>query len=66
MKANPGEWWRNPNATIFSYEYTDLQVQLSIQPLFSSVHSAAALETEGFEFDLLWQTDIDGLTIRST
>ena len=27
--------------------------------------NASALETQGFEFDLLWNTDIDGLTLRS-
>lgn len=54
------------NATAFSYEYEDLQVQLfnSIIIQFETFN-ASALETEGLEFDMLWQTNIDGLTVRS-
>ena len=66
MKANLMNGGMRLNATIFSYEYTDLQVQLfNSTAIQFSTFNASALETEGFEFDLLWQTDIDGLTIRS-
>ncbi len=54
------------NASAFTYEYTDLQVQLfnsSVIQFFT--FNASALETEGFEFDLLWSTDIEGLMVRS-
>jgi len=54
------------NATVFSYEYTDLQVQLFDSTIIQfSTFNASALETEGVEFDMLWQTDIEGLTVRS-
>lgn len=54
------------NATIFTYEYTDLQVQLFDSTAIQfSTFNASALETEGLEFDLLWNTEIEGLTVRS-
>jgi iron complex outermembrane receptor protein len=54
------------NASIFSYEYSNLQVQLFDSTIIQfSTFNASALETEGLEFDLLWQTDIDGLSVRS-
>jgi iron complex outermembrane receptor protein len=54
------------NATAFSYEYTDLQVQLfdSTNIQFKTFN-ASALETQGFEFDALFNTDIEGLTLRT-
>ncbi len=54
------------NATAFTYDYIDLQSQLfdsQIIQFFTS--NAETVTTEGFEFDLLWQTDIDGLSVRS-
>ena len=54
------------NATIFTYEYTDLQVQLfNSTAIQFSTFNASALETEGLEFDLLWNTNVEGLTLRS-
>ncbi len=54
------------NATAFSYEYSDLQVQLfNSTAIQFSTFNASALETEGFEFDILWVTDVEGLTVRS-
>ncbi|MDA0978914.1 MAG: TonB-dependent receptor, partial [Proteobacteria bacterium] len=54
------------NATLFSYEYSDLQVQLFDSTVIQySTFNASALETKGFEFDMLWQTDVDGLSVRS-
>ncbi len=53
------------NASAFSYEYSDLQVQLfdSTNVQFYTFN-ASALETEGVEFDMLWYTDIEGLVVR--
>lgn len=66
MKAHLLNGSMRLNATIFSYEYSDLQVQLFDSTIIQfSTFNASALETEGFEFDVLWQTDIEGLTIRS-
>lgn len=54
------------NATAFTYEYTDLQVQLfDSNTIQFQTFNASALESSGFEFDLLWQTDVEGLTVRS-
>ena len=53
------------NATYYKYEYTDLQVQLFDAAIIQfSTFNAGAVETEGFEADLLWYTDIPGLTLR--
>jgi len=53
------------NGTAFFYEYSDLQVQLfdSTNIQFSTFN-ASAMETSGIEFDMLWQTDIEGLSVR--
>ena len=54
------------NATAFTYEYSDLQVQLFDSTIIQfSTFNASALETNGIEFDMLWQTDVEGLTLRS-
>ena len=53
------------NATYFKYEYTDLQVQLfDAVAIQFSTFNAGAVEIEGFEADLLWYTDVPGLTLR--
>jgi len=53
------------NATYYIYEYTDLQVQLfDAQAIQFSTFNAGAVETEGFEADLLWYTEVPGLTLR--
>ena len=53
------------NATYYKYEYTDLQVQLFDAAIIQfSTFNAGAVETEGFEADVLWNTDIEGLTLR--
>ena len=66
MKGNFLNGAMRLNATVFSYEYSDLQVQLFDSTIIQfSTFNASALETEGVEFDMLWQTDIEGLTLRS-
>ncbi|MBL6690367.1 MAG: TonB-dependent receptor [Pseudomonadales bacterium] len=53
------------NGTAFFYEYTDLQVQLfNSTNIQFSTFNASSIETSGVEFDMLWQTDIDGLSVR--
>ena len=66
MKGNFLDGSMRLNATAFSYEYSDLQVQLFDSTIIQfKTFNASALETQGFEFDLLWNTDIEGLTLRS-
>jgi iron complex outermembrane receptor protein len=66
VKANLLDGAMRFNATAFSYEYSDLQVQLFDSTIIQfKTFNASALETQGFEFDVLWNTNIDGLTIRS-
>ena len=66
MKANLLDSAMRLNATAFSYEYSDLQVQLfNSTAIQFSTFNASALETQGVEFDLLWQTDVEGLSVRS-
>lgn len=54
------------NASVYSYEYSDLQVQrfdpVAIQ--FETLN-ASELTAEGLEFDVMWATPIEGLTLRS-
>ena len=53
------------NATVFSYEYVDLQVQLFDSKIIQfSTFNAGGVETEGFEVDVLWNTNVEGLTLR--
>ena len=53
------------NGTAFLYEYSDLQVQLFDSTIIQfSTFNASALETTGLEFDMLWQTNIEGLSVR--
>ena len=53
------------NATYFKYEYVDLQVQLFDSKIIQfSTFNAGGVETEGFEVDVLWNTDVEGLTLR--
>ena len=65
MKANLLDGTMRLNATAFTYEYSDLQVQLfdSTNVQFATFN-ASALETEGAEMDLLWSTSVPGLTLR--
>ena len=66
VKANLLDGAMRFNATAFSYEYSDLQVQLFDSTIIQfKTFNASALETQGFEFDVLWNTNIDGLTVRS-
>ena len=54
------------NATAFTYEYSDLQVQLFDSTIIQfSTFNASALETNGIEFDMLWLTNVEGLSVRS-
>ena len=53
------------NASAFTYEYSDLQVQLfNSSAIQFFTFNASALETEGIEFDLLWNTNVEGLVVR--
>ncbi len=53
------------NATVFTYEYSDLQVQLFDSTTIQfQTFNASALETEGVEFDFTWLTEIEGLSVR--
>jgi len=66
MKANLLDGAMRLNATIFTYEYTDLQVQLFDSTIIQfQTFNASALETEGLEFDVIWNTNIEGLSLRS-
>ena len=66
MKANLLDGAMRFNATAYSYEYSDLQVQLFDSTIIQfSTFNASALEARGIEFDLLWNTNIEGLTLRS-
>ncbi len=54
------------NATAFTYEYSDLQVQLFDSTIIQfQTFNASALETQGVEFDMLWNTNVEGLSLRS-
>ncbi|MGI9323047.1 MAG: TonB-dependent receptor domain-containing protein [Pseudomonadales bacterium] len=66
MKGNFLDSALRLNATLFTYEYSDLQVQLFNSSLINfQTFNASALETSGFEFDALWHTGIEGLTVRT-
>ncbi len=66
LKANLLDGAMRMNATIFSYEYSDLQVQLFDSTIIQfSTFNASALETEGLEFDILWNTEVEGLSLRT-
>ena len=53
MKARLLENAMRLNATAFSYEYSDLQVQLfNSTAIQFSTFNASALETQGIEFDM--------------
>ena len=65
VKANLLDGNMRLNATVFSYEYVDLQVQLFDSKIIQfSTFNAGGVETEGFEVDVLWNTDVEGLTLR--
>ena len=61
MKANLLDGAMRLNATAYSYEYSDLQVQLFDSTIIQfSTFNASALEAEGVEFDMLWNTNVEG------
>ena len=65
VKANLLDGNMRLNATVFSYEYVDLQVQLFDSKIIQfSTFNAGGVETEGFEVDVLWNTNVEGLTLR--
>lgn len=65
MKAHFLDGTLRVNATAFSYEYSDLQVQLFDSTIVQfQTFNASALETEGVEFDFIYLTAIDGLSVR--
>jgi iron complex outermembrane receptor protein len=65
MKANLLDGAMRLNATVFDYDYDDLQVQLfdSSNVQFTTFN-ASSLRTRGAEVDLLWQTRVEGLSVR--
>lgn len=66
VKANLLDGAMRFNASAFSYEYSDLQVQLFDSTIIQfQTFNASALETQGVEFDMLWYTNVEGLTVRS-
>ncbi|MBT4162467.1 MAG: TonB-dependent receptor [Gammaproteobacteria bacterium] len=66
VKSNLLDGSMRINASAFTYDYNDLQVQLfnsaSIQ---YSTFNASKLTTTGAEMDLLWLTNIEGLSVRA-
>ncbi len=67
LKANLLDRTMRLNATAFSYEYDDLQVQLFDANIIQyQTFNASKLTTEGLEADLLWITPVEGLTVRGT
>ncbi len=65
MKANLLDGAMRLNATIFDYDYDDLQVQLfNSTDIQFSTFNASSLRTRGLEFDMLYQTPIEGLSLR--
>ena len=53
------------NASAFTYEYSNLQVQLFNSAVIQFfTFNASALETKGLEFDFLWNTAVEGLVVR--
>lgn len=65
MKARLLDGAMRLNATAYSYEYSDLQVQLFDSSIIQfQTFNASALETEGVEMDVLYETAIDGLSLR--
>lgn len=65
-KANLLDGAMRLNATLFSYEYSDLQTQQFNSLLINfETFNASAIETEGLEFDVLWVTGFEGLSLRS-
>ena len=66
MKGNFLDGSMRLTATVFTYEYSDLQVQLfNSDNIQFETFNASALETKGVEFDMLWYTNIEGLSLRS-
>ena len=67
MKANLLGGAMRLNGTVFTYAYDDLQVQLfDATAIQFETFNASELTTNGIEFDLLWSTEIEGLTLRGT
>ncbi len=66
MKSNLLGGAMRLNATAFTYDYSDLQVQqFNSVAIQYTTFNASELTTEGVEFDLLWLTPIEGLQLRS-
>jgi iron complex outermembrane receptor protein len=65
MKAHLLDQSLRLNATVFSYEYSDLQVQQFDSTLIQFFTSnASELTTEGVELDARWVTPVEGLMLR--
>ena len=66
VKSNLLEGSMRLNASAFTYDYDDLQVQLfNAQAIQFFTSNASKLRTQGIEADLLWLTDVEGLTVRA-
>ncbi len=66
-KANLLDGSMRLNATVFSYAYDDLQVQLFDSTAIQfETFNASELTAEGLEMDLYWLPPIDGLEVRVT
>ena len=54
------------NATIYHYVYENLQVQqFDSQAIQFNTENAGEMTTKGFEFDVLWNTQVEGLSLRA-
>lgn len=65
MKANLLDGSMRLNATVFTYDYSDLQTQLfDSEAIQFTTFNASKLRTEGVEVDMLWETNVEGLVVR--
>lgn len=66
MKARLLDGTLRLNATVFDYDYSDLQTQLfDSNAIQFTTLNASKLRTRGFETDLTWVTNVEGLTLRA-
>ena len=55
------------NATLYSYDYEDFQVQFfDSEKIQYTTGNASELRTNGAEIELHWLTPVDGLSVRSS
>ena len=54
------------NATIYHYVYENLQIQqFDSAAIQFNTENAGEMTTKGFEFDVLWNTQVEGLSLRA-